>query len=41
LKMTNSPKYIESLLFSVQFCGTLPSEPHFLQFYLNMFHQVL
>jgi hypothetical protein len=25
---------------SVQFCGTSPSEPPFLNIYLNMFHQV-
>jgi hypothetical protein len=30
----------EFLLFSVQFCGTSPSEPPFLKFYLNIFHQV-
>jgi hypothetical protein len=29
---------IEFLLLSVQFCGTSPSEPPFLKYYLNSFH---
>jgi hypothetical protein len=30
---TNSPKYIELLLFSVQFCGMSPIESPFLKFF--------
>jgi hypothetical protein len=39
--MDSVPKYIKFLLFSVQFCGTSPSEPPLLKFYWNMFHHVL